>query len=98
MDRIRAITFDAFGTIVDTGQDALIRISDRIVRDHRLDMEPARFLARWDHYFFGIDHDPFLTLAEATTVSLAQAFRELGVEADPGSYVGMLQRDWLRAR
>jgi len=26
MDRIRAITFDAFGTIVDTGQDALIRI------------------------------------------------------------------------
>jgi len=41
MDRIRAITFDAFGTIIDTGRDALIRISDRIVRDRFLDVDAA---------------------------------------------------------
>ena len=82
MDRIRAITFDAFGTIIDTGRDALIRISDRIVRDHFLDVHAAGFLERWDVHFFGIDHDPFLTLAEATEVSLTRAFSELGIEAD----------------
>ena len=98
MDRIRAITFDAFGTIIDTGRDALIRISDRIVRDRFLDVDAAGFLERWDVHFFGIDHDPFLTLAEATEVSLARAFREFGVEADPGPYSDLLQREWLQAR
>jgi len=98
MDRIRAITFDAFGTIIDTGRDALIRISDRIVRDHFLDVHAAGFLERWDVHFFGIDHDPFLTLAEATEVSLARAFHEFGVEADPGPYADLLQREWLQAR
>src|SRR5207245_2213594 len=75
MDRIRAITFDAFGTIIDTGREALIRISDRIVRDQFLDVGPAGFLERWDVHFFWIDHDPFLTLAEASEVLLARAFR-----------------------
>src|SRR5881397_1994083 len=65
MDTIRALTFDAFGTVVDTGQDALIRMSAKIVRDQRLRVDASGFLARWDHYFFGIDHNPFLTIAEA---------------------------------
>jgi 2-haloacid dehalogenase/putative hydrolase of the HAD superfamily len=98
MDRIRAITFDAFGTIVDTGRDALIGVASRVVQDHGLAATPAGFLERWDHYFFGIDHDPFLTLAEATRVSLTRAFDEIGVQAAPGPYVEMLQREWMRAK
>jgi len=98
MDRIRAITFDAFGTIVDTGRGALLDVSDRIVRELGLGLSAEGFLERWDHYFFGIDHNPFLSLAEATEVSLAQAFRELGVDADPDPYVERLQREWMRAK
>ena len=98
MDPIRALTFDAFGTVVDTGQDALIRISAKIVRDQRLRVDASGFLARWDHYFFGIDHNPFLTIAEATEASLARAFEEFAVDAAPEPYVEMLQREWLRAR
>jgi len=98
MDRIRAITFDAFGTIVDSGQDALLRVSARIVRDNLLDIGPAEFLSRWDHYFFGIDHDPFLTIVEATEVSLARVFRDLEVEADTAPYVERLQQEWMRAK
>ena len=97
MDRIRAITFDAFGTIVTSGQDALTRVSGRVVRDHLPAVDAARFLRRWDHYFFGIDHTPFLTLAEATEASLERAFEEFGVEADPEPYVEMLRREWLLA-
>src|SRR2546428_493403 len=98
MDTIRALTFDAFGTVVDTGQDALIRMSAKIVRDQRLRVDASGFLARWDHYFFGIDHNPFLTIAEATEASLARAFEEFAVAADPEPYVEMLQREWLRAK
>lgn len=98
MDRIRAITFDAFGTIVDTGRDALLRVSDRIVRELSLDADAPGFLERWDHYFFGIDHDPFLTLADATDVSLARAFAEFEADADPAPYVAMLQGEWRAAR
>src|SRR2546425_10322928 len=98
MDRIRAITFDAFGTIVDSGRDALIGVSDRIVTDHVLGLSPEQFLDLWDRYFFGIDHNPFLTLAQATEVSLGRAFQELGVGADPEPYVETLQREWMRAK
>jgi len=98
MDRIEAITFDAFGTIVDTGRDALIGISARAVDDLALRLTPEAFLERWDYYFFGIDHDPFLTLVEATEVSLARTFHELRVEADPGPFVELLQREWRRAK
>jgi len=97
MDRIRAITFDAFGTIVDTGRDALIRISERIVRDLFPEVDATRFLERWDIHFFGIDHDPFLTIVEASGVSLARTFSELGVDGDPDPYVEMLQAEWQRA-
>jgi len=97
MDRICAITFDAFGTIVDTGRDALIRISERIVRDLFPEVDATRFLERWDVHFFGIDHDPFLTIAEASGVSLARTFSELGVDGDPDPYVAMLQAEWQRA-
>src|SRR5439155_15272811 len=98
MDRIRAVTFDAFGTIVDTGREALLRVSDRIVREQFLDIDAARFLERWDVHFFGIGNDPFLTLAEATEVSLSRTFVEFGAGADAPPYVDMLQAEWLRAR
>lgn len=98
MDRIRAVTFDAFGTIVDTGRNALIGISGGIVRDHLPGVAPEQFLESWDVHFFGIDHNPFLTLAEATRVSLAQALREYRLDADPEPYVERLENEWRQAR
>jgi len=98
MDRIRAITFDAFGTIVDTGREILIRVAGQVVRDLLPGVPAARFLERWDYHFFAIDHNPFLTLAEATEESLAKAFMEYRVDADPDPYVEMLQREWLHAK
>ncbi len=98
MDRIRAITFDAFGTIVDTGRAVLIGVAGRVVRDHLPAVPPERFLERWDGHFFGIGPGPFLTLSQATEASLARTLGEYGVRADPRPYVERLQRDWLRAR
>src|SRR5436309_12843196 len=98
MDTIRALTFDAFGTVVDTGQDALIRMSAKIVRDQRLRVDAAGFLALWDHYFFVIDHNPLLTIAEATEASLARACEELAVDSDPAPSLEMLHLELLRTK
>src|SRR3989442_5414894 len=87
---VRAITFDAFGTIIDTGRDVLIRIARTVCDDHRLALDPEALLATWDRYFFGPEGDSFLTLEEITEGSLGKAFREHGIEGDPRPYVDQL--------
>lgn len=94
--RYAAVTLDAFGTLIDTGRDVLLDLATQAVRDHGIRMGPEAFLARWDHHFF---HRGFLpTLAETTRTSLAAAFRDAGVDADPDPYVDELQRRWLNAK
>src|SRR3989442_1879722 len=91
---VRAITFDAFGTIIDTGRDVLIRIARAVCDDHRLALDPEALLATWDRYFFGPEGETFLTLEEITEGSLGKAFREHGIEGDPRPYVDHLVSLW----
>src|SRR2546428_1081457 len=95
---VRAITFDAFGTIIDTGRDVLIRIARAVCQDHRLALDPEALLATWDRYFFGPEGDSFLTLEEITEGSLGKAFREHGIEGDPRPYVDHLVSLWREAK
>lgn len=98
MPEIRGITFDAFGTIIDTGRAVLIGVANRVAADHRLPVSGDRFLERWDAHFFAADPGEFLTLAEASSVSLAKAFLDFGVDGDPDPYVDLLERKWRRSR
>src|SRR2546428_8266448 len=91
---VRAITFDAFGTIIDTGRDVLIRIARAVCDDHQLALDPEALLATWDRYFFGPEGETFLTLEEITEGSLGKAFREHGIEGDPRPYVDDLVSVW----
>src|SRR2546425_6262012 len=95
---VRAITFDAFGTIIDTGRDVLIRIARAVCDDHRLALDPEALLATWDRYFFGPEGETFLTLEEITEGSLGKAFREHGIEGDPRPYVDHLVSLWREAK
>src|SRR2546427_8667058 len=95
---VRAITFDAFGTIIDTGRDVLIRIARAVCDDHRLALDPEALLATWDRYFFGPEGETFLTLEEITEGSLGKAFREHGIEGDPRPYVDDLVSVWREAK
>src|SRR2546425_12553323 len=94
---VRAITFDAFGTIIDTGRDVLIRIARAVCDDHQLALDPEALLATWDRYFFGPEGETFLTLEEITEGSLGKAFREHGIEGDPRPYVDHLVSLWRGA-
>src|SRR2546426_11241934 len=95
---VRAITFDAFGTIIDTGRDVLIRIARAVCDDHRLALDPEALLATWDRYFFGPEGETFLTLEEITEGSLGKAFREHGIEGDPRPYVDDLVSVWREGK
>lgn len=95
---VRAITFDAFGTIIDTGRDVLIRIASEVCADHRPALDPEALLATWDRHFFGADTETFLTLAEITEDSLEKAFREYRIDADPRPYVDRLEALWRQAK
>src|SRR5437879_10423445 len=95
---VRAITFDWFGTIRDTGRDVLIRIARAVCDDHRLALDPEALLATWDRYFFGPEGESFLTLEEITKGSLGKAFREHGIEGDPRPYVDQLVSLWREGK
>src|SRR3989442_1870826 len=95
---VRAITFDAFGTIIDTGRDVLIRLGRAVCVCPRLALDSEALLATWDRYFFGPEGETFLTLEEITEGSLGKAFREQEIEGDPGPYVDDLVSLWREAR
>ena len=95
---VLAVTFDAFGTIIDTGRDVLIVVVRAALRDAGSGADPEAFLDTWDRYFFGANYEEFLNLAAVTEDSLAKAFVEYGIEADTGPYVEMLEREWMRAK
>src|SRR5438876_7649329 len=95
---VRAITFDAFGTLIDTGRDVLIRIARSVCEDQRPSLDAEVLLATWDRHFFAAETAPFLTLAEITEDSLGKTFREYGREATPAPYVDWLGDLWREAR
>ncbi len=95
---IRAVTFDAFGTIVDTGREVLVHVARSACEDHRPGLAPEALLEVWDRYFFGAETEEFLTLREVTSDALARAFADFGIEADPEPYVETLDRLWLQAK
>src|SRR5256885_16403443 len=95
---VRAITFDAFGTLIDTGRDVLIRIARSVCDDQRPSLDAEALLATWDRHFFAAETAPFLTLAEITEDSLAKTFREYAIDASPAPYVDRLVALWREAR
>src|SRR5881409_4540245 len=95
---VRAITFDAFGTLIDTGRDVLIRIARSVCDDQRPSLDAERLLATWDRHFFAAETAPFLTLAEITEDSLAKTFREYSIDASPAPYVDRLVALWREAK
>src|SRR5207245_10370972 len=91
---VRAITFDAFGTLIDTGRDVLIRIARSVCEDQRPSLDAEALLATWDRHFFAAETAPFLTLAEITEDSLGKTFREYAIDASPAPYVDRLVTLW----
>lgn len=93
---IRAVTFDAYGTLLRN--EDLISIPRRIVADHGLTASVDEILQIWmDLYFEGTQRLPFRTLRELEAESLPRVLRGLGVAADATPYVDLFFEVTTRA-
>ena len=85
---IRAVTFDAYGTLVR--DDDLGQIPRRIVADHGLAMAPDDVWRAWtDLYYEATQASPFRTLRAMEAQILTRLLDQLGVSADPAPYVDL---------
>jgi 2-haloalkanoic acid dehalogenase type II len=95
---VRAVTFDAFGTLIDTGRDVLIHVARAVCQDHRPALAPEELLGTWDRYFFNAEYDEFRNLTTTTEDSLARTMADYGMEGETRPYVEMLERMWSHAK
>ena len=88
---IRAITFDAYGTLIKN--EGLLAVPERIVADHGLTVGVDAVLKRWiAGYAEGIRRTPFRTLRLIQEAALTEVLRELAVRADALPYVELFFR------
>jgi len=85
---VRAITFDAYGTLIRN--ESLRLIAQRIVADHRLPVRIADVFETWiDLYFEATQQTPFRRLREIQHTILSHVLHRLGVDAAAGPYVDL---------
>src|SRR5438874_6956726 len=83
---LRAITFDAYGTLIRN--ESLRLIAQRMVADHRLPVPVDDVFEAWiDAYFAATQQTPFRRLREIQHTVLSHVLHRLGVDADAAPYV-----------
>lgn len=86
MSAIRAVTFDAYGTLLRN--DDMKLIPRRIVADHRLSAPADEVQRVWiDGYHEATLASPFQTLREIQHQVLGRTLRRFGIDADAAPYV-----------
>ena len=85
---IKAVTFDAYGTLLRN--EDLMLIPRRIVADHGLSVSTDDVLRTWlDLYFEATQQRPFRTLREIQAQILRRVLRRFAVPADAAPYVDL---------
>ena len=93
---IKAVTFDAYGTLLRN--EDLTLIPRRIVADHGLATRVEDVWRVWIDLYLEVTQTlPFRTLREIPAQILARVLRRLGVDADPAPYVDLFFRITTRA-
>jgi len=83
---LRAITFDAYGTLIRN--ESLRLIAQRMVADHRLPVPVDDVFEAWiDAYFAATQQTPFRRLREIQHTVLSHVLHRLGVDAYAAPYV-----------
>ena len=77
---IRAILFDAYGTLFDTGTGSVQAAAEILARNGRQDLSPAEFYAQWKrrHHWRMKNLRPFQREAELYALDLEELYQEYG--------------------
>ncbi len=90
-DRFRAVTFDAYGTLLRN--DDLALIPKQIVADHGLSVQIADVWRAWEElYLEATQVEPFRTLREIEEHILPRVLRQFTVGGDAAPYVDLFFR------
>jgi len=85
---IKAVTFDAYGTLLRNEDMRLI--PSRIVADHGLSVSVDEVFRLWaEAYYHESQIPPFRTLRELETHNLAKLLTQLGIGGDAARYVDL---------
>ena len=85
---IKAVTFDAYGTLLRN--EALMLIPQRIVCDHALAARAENVLRVWlDRYAEATQRPPFRTLRAIQADVLREVLQHFDVDADASPYVSI---------
>lgn len=94
--RVRAITFDVYGTLLEDARAPLVALCHQIVQEVGLGMTAEELLSMWEEGFYALLEGRFMGMEEANLLSLDRLFGRLGVRADAKRYVHQLVEEWSR--
>jgi FMN phosphatase YigB (HAD superfamily) len=81
---LKAILFDAYGTLISTGDGSVRAAGEILALNRRTDIEPTAFYGRWKklHRQHIDSRAAFLTEEEVFLLDLCQLYREYGLTRD----------------
>ena len=97
---IRAILFDAYGTLFNEGKESIPRIAEDIVRKFSLKMLPEELFNRWKINYLNIEKGvfsnrlPFKTIKQINLESLTLTFENFSINGSPLEFVDKLFYLW----
>jgi 2-haloacid dehalogenase len=95
MINIKALMFDAWGTLFDVENDCVALTAATVVKDESLTISVEGFLEVWKHFYHALERGPrFHTIRDANILSLRMAFDRLNVHGDAERYVDVLFGLW----
>lgn len=89
---LKAVLFDAYGTLLDTGRGSVEAAGRILERSGREDITPAGFYARWKqlHACHMGTVRPFVNEEGIYRLDLRALYREYGIRGDPDRDVGLM--------
>ena len=97
---IKAVLFDAYGTLFDEGKESVPRITEDIIRRFKLRMSLEEFFGDWKTNYLNIENEifsnrrPFKTIKEINLESLALTLERFSINSSPSEFVNKLFYLW----
>lgn len=95
---VRALSFDAYGTLLEGGTDDLVTLIDGVRARHKLALSTQDLLREREGLIARLDTMPFMTMAERDRWILTTLFERHGVREDVAAHVRALYQAHLDVR
>lgn len=98
MQAFRGLMLDAFGTLVEGAEEAVLEASKSICREHLPHVDPRVFSERWWTLMYELDDVGFFPIAQTHDLSLRRLLREYRVQLPAEEILAMVDDGWARAK